>query len=213
MHTEPPMIDDARVLAIEIRDNGERLIDASQHGIRTAREHPRATSPATTRFWCRRSVVDRLILVGRSLPYDIDLVLTEAHRPLDLQRQYCESGLKAVQAAQPGLSTVAAETEAAKCVAPPRNTPPHSTGGAVDVILMAGAEELGMGCELNEQCDAMRTEFGDLTPDAMTNRQVLLTSMQNAGFVHYGHEWWHYSYGDRYWAHATGVGEALFGGL
>jgi D-ala-D-ala dipeptidase len=26
--------------------------------------------------------------------------------------------------------------------------------------------------------------------------------MVGAGFVNYGYEWWHYSYGDRYWAHA-----------
>jgi zinc D-Ala-D-Ala dipeptidase len=31
------------------------------------------------------------------------------------------------------------------------------------------------------------------------------------GLVNYPTEWWHYSYGDRYWALATGAAAALYG--
>ena len=127
------MIDDPVVLAVVIRDNGEPLVDASQRGIRTAAQHPRVTSPAETRFWCRESVVERLLRADESLPGGTDLVLTEAHRPLDLQRRYWETDLEVVRAANPGLSADEVETETAKYVAPPWITPPHSTGGAVDV--------------------------------------------------------------------------------
>jgi hypothetical protein len=32
-----------------------------------------------------------------------------------------------------------------------------------------------------------------------------------AGMLNYPTEWWHWSYGDRYWAHATGADTALYG--
>jgi D-alanyl-D-alanine dipeptidase len=37
--------------------------------------------------------------------------------------------------------------------------------------------------------------------------------MVGAGLVNYGYEWWHYSYGDRYWAHAGGERAARYGSL
>jgi len=32
-----------------------------------------------------------------------------------------------------------------------------------------------------------------------------------AGLVNYPTEWWHWSYGDRYWAMATGAPAAIYG--
>ena len=213
MRNEPVMIDDARVVAIEIVDCGELLVDTRSEGVRVPAEHPRATSPAKTRFWCRESVLTLLKAADDSLPDGIDLVLTEGHRPLDLQRTYWEADLQNVRDAHPELSAEAAAIETAKYVAPPWIVPPHSTGGAVDVILFAGDDELPMGCELNEQCPAMRTEFDGLTRDELRNRRLLVDTMTSVGFVNYGHEWWHYSYGDRYWAFATGADTAIYTGL
>jgi D-alanyl-D-alanine dipeptidase len=41
---------------------------------------------------------------------------------------------------------------------------------------------------------------------------LLVTAMTSVGFVNYAHEWWHYSYGDRYWAYATDSA-AIYDGL
>jgi D-alanyl-D-alanine dipeptidase len=35
--------------------------------------------------------------------------------------------------------------------------------------------------------------------------------MRATGFVNYPTEWWHWSYGDRYWAYALGKRIAFFG--
>lgn len=205
------MIGDPRVLQVEINDCGEPLVDVRTLGLRTARDHPRATSPAETRFWCRQSVANRLLAVNARLGH-FDLVVTEAHRPLDLQRLYWETDLASVMSARPELTSEQAAAETAKYVAPPWIVPPHTTGGAVDVILMRGDLELPMGCDLNEQCDAMRTAYEHLDAEHRYNRDVLVNAMHASGFVNYGHEWWHYSYGDRYWAYATGS-TAIYGGL
>jgi D-alanyl-D-alanine dipeptidase len=35
--------------------------------------------------------------------------------------------------------------------------------------------------------------------------------MSTAGFLNYPTEWWHFSYGDRYWALDTGEQTAIYG--
>ncbi len=42
-------------------------------------------------------------------------------------------------------------------------------------------------------------------------RDRLAIVMSEAGFVNYPHEWWHFSYGDQYWAWRTGALAALYG--
>nr|MDT0664632.1 M15 family metallopeptidase [Micromonospora sp. DSM 115978] len=46
---------------------------------------------------------------------------------------------------------------------------------------------------------------------ARRNREVLRQAMTAAGFVNYPTEWWHWSYGDRYWALLTGASAARYG--
>jgi len=209
VEAETVMIDDARVVALDIEENGEPLVDVRSIGLRVVEHHPRATSTAETRFSCRQAVADRLVVADEELG-DIDLVLAEGHRPLALQTLYWETTMASLRETRPELNETETANEAAKFIAPPSIVPPHSTGGAVDVILMRGDDELFMGSELNEQGEAMATDYPDLAPEYRQSRLLLVKSMHDAGFVNYGHEWWHYSYGDRYWAYATG-GTAMYG--
>jgi D-alanyl-D-alanine dipeptidase len=39
---------------------------------------------------------------------------------------------------------------------------------------------------------------------------TLAAALSAAGFVNYPTEWWHWSYGDRYWAMVTGEPAALY---
>jgi len=57
----------------------------------------------------------------------------------------------------------------------------------------------------------MRTYASDVPEKARKRREELVRAMEKAGFVNYGHEWWHYSYGDRYWALLRGESAAIYG--
>lgn len=48
-------------------------------------------------------------------------------------------------------------------------------------------------------------------PKVARAEAVLGTALASAGLVNYPSEWWHWSYGDRYWALATGTSSALYG--
>jgi hypothetical protein len=50
-----------------------------------------------------------------------------------------------------------------------------------------------------------------LSPAARARRQTLAETMTSAGFVNYPTEWWHWSFGDRYWAAMTAAPAAIYG--
>ncbi|WP_394619665.1 dipeptidase [Lentzea sp. JNUCC 0626] len=72
--------------------------------------------------------------------------------------------------------------------------PPHLAGAAVDLSL----------------CTVDQVEL-DLTTEDLRHRDVLAEALRGAGLVNCPDAWWHWSYGDRYWAHLTGSPQAWYG--
>ena len=50
-----------------------------------------------------------------------------------------------------------------------------------------------------------------LDPGFGPGKALLARVLCREGLVNYPTEWWHYSFGDRYWALATGAAAALYG--
>ena len=50
-----------------------------------------------------------------------------------------------------------------------------------------------------------------MTGGARAARDLLARALTDAGLVNYPTEWWHWSFGDRYWALVTGAPVALYG--
>jgi len=75
--------------------------------------------------------------------------------------------------------------------------------------------ELDLGTPVNatpeESGGRCYTDSPDLDAPARHNRAVLSAALRGAGFVNYPTEWWHWSYGDRYWAMVTGAEAAIYG--
>ncbi|MBY0545513.1 MAG: hypothetical protein K2Q14_08225, partial [Gammaproteobacteria bacterium] len=59
--------------------------------------------------------------------------------------------------------------------------------------------------------DLCLTESSLIDQEVRDNRQILLDVMQAQGFVNYPTEWWHFSYGDRYWAYMQSRESAIYG--
>ena len=87
--------------------------------------------------------------------------------------------------------------------------------GAVDLTLCdpSGAE-LDLGTPLDatpEQSDGACYTDAPLPQPAAANRAVLVHVLRAAGLVNYPTEWWHWSYGERYWAFGAGAHHAVYG--
>lgn len=204
----PPdaLIDDPRVLALPLHEVGEPLVRPS---IGTW-AHPRVRSQAASRFLVRAGVAQRLRAADAALAGG-SIVLAEGHRPVEVQQRFWDHRYGAVRAANPEWSDAACRAETAKFVAPTDGAPPHSTGAAVDVIVVGSdGSAVDMGSALNDPGPLMATH-ADVPSAARRWRDRLVAAMEGAGFVNYPHEWWHFSYGDRYWAWRTGARAALYG--
>jgi D-alanyl-D-alanine dipeptidase len=85
----------------------------------------------------------------------------------------------------------------------------------VDLTLAdESGKEIDIGTRLNadpeESNNACFTLAANISDSARANRQLLINTMSKSGFVNYPTEWWHWSYGDRYWAYHTNNPFAFF---
>ncbi|GAA2461436.1 hypothetical protein GCM10010433_74610 [Streptomyces pulveraceus] len=104
---------------------------------------------------------------------------------------------------------------ASRYVSPP-DIAPHNAGAAVDLTLAdAAGHELDLGTRMNadpeESEGACYTRAAHISEEARANRRRLGTALTAVGLVNYPTEWWHWSFGDRYWALVTGEAAALYG--
>ena len=97
----------------------------------------------------------------------------------------------------------------------PLDVAPHPAGAAVDLTLIDGdGNELDMGTEFDAMpADVEEKTFTDssrISQLQRLNRSNLTRVLSTVGMVNYPSEWWHWSYGDKYWAFMKG-GTALYG--
>ncbi|THA26158.1 hypothetical protein E4198_16985 [Streptomyces sp. RKND-216] len=91
----------------------------------------------------------------------------------------------------------------------------HSPPRGVCVRRPALERELDLGAPVNASPEKSTggccTAAGNISPEARALRAVPGTALEGAGFVNYPTGWWHWSYGDRYWALHTGAAAACYG--
>jgi D-alanyl-D-alanine dipeptidase len=195
------LLSDPQVSAVPVRDNGESLV--------------RLDASIGRRTFVRSGLAHRLAIAQAALPLGIGLHVVEGHRTAASQQAIVASYSAELCAAHPGISADDLDRLSSRFVAP-LDVAPHVAGAAVDLTLVdACGHELDLGTPIDatpEQSNG-RCYFAatDISPDARANRDLLARVLTQAGLVNYPTEWWHWSYGDRYWALVTGAGHAIYG--
>ncbi|MGM9379288.1 M15 family metallopeptidase [Streptomyces longwoodensis] len=206
------LMSDRRVAAIPVQERGEVLLDARAHGLMV---DDRKQDAAGAWAHVRQGVLTRLQQAQSLLPGGVQLLFIEGYRPPSLQRRYFEEYSDELARAHPGWKAAELREAASRFVSPPESAP-HSAGAAVDVTLIDHqGRELDMGTRVNaspeESEGACYTDAPNLSARARTNRATLGDALSTAGLINYGTEWWHWSFGDRYWALQTQQPAALYG--
>jgi zinc D-Ala-D-Ala dipeptidase len=198
------LLSDPRVSAVPLVDNREPLValDAS-------------FGPA--RALVRQGVATRLAAAQTLLSGGLRLCVVEGHRSAADQQAIIARYSAEVCAAHPGISPGDLDRLVSRFVSP-LAVAPHVAGAAVDLTLVdAHGHEVDMGTPVDatpEQSDgACYFASVDISRFARSHRRLLSTVLTWSGFVNYPTEWWHWSYGDRYWALATGAPAAVYGPL
>jgi D-alanyl-D-alanine dipeptidase len=207
------LLSDNRIAAIPLGDNGEPLIDLRQ--IPQLLIDERLADPAGAYAQMREGTAARLLAAQRALPAGLRLLVVEAYRPLSLQTAYFEGYKDELRHAHPDWDGRRLHVEASKYVSPPE-VAPHSTGGTVDLTLCTeDGVELDLGTPVNASplasADACFTASPHISAAARKNRGILSAALSGAGLVNYPTEWWHWSFGDRYWAMTAKTAGTLYG--
>lgn len=205
---------DSRVTGIPVSDNGEDLADVRAHGLRVSSYR---ADDAGDFAQVRAGLAARLRHAAEALPRGVHLLLVEGYRPPVLQRRYFGEYLDSLRAASPGSDEEELRMLASRYVSPPA-VAPHSAGAAIDLTLCDGdGTELDLGTPVNatpeQSAGACYTQHPSVTGQARRNRDTLAGALRAAGLVNYPTEWWHWSYGDRYWAMAAGAPAAIYGAV
>lgn len=207
------LLADPRVVGTPVAECGEPLVDL--RGVGTLRLDGRKRDPAGAFAHLRRGVVSRLEQAQALLPPGLRLLVVEGYRPPALQERYFTEYREELRALDPGSTGTALDRAASRYVSPP-DVAPHCAGAAVDLTLVAeDDEELDLGTAVNaspeESAGRCYTGSPDVPPPARAHRRILGAALSAAGLINYPTEWWHWSYGDRYWAVVTGAPAALYG--
>ncbi|MFF3668171.1 M15 family metallopeptidase [Microtetraspora malaysiensis] len=205
------LISDPRVTSLPVEECGEPLHDVRGR----LRVDGRLADDAGAYAHLREGVLARLEDAQALLPAGYHIVVVEGYRPPALQRTYFEDYKDELRAAFPEMSPEELHSAASRYVSP-IEVAPHTAGAAVDLTLCGDdGVELDMGTAVNDNPEqsggACYTDAPGIGDDARQNRKVLGAALEAVGLVNYPTEWWHWSYGDRYWAMTVGADAAVYG--
>ena len=201
----PVLIGDPRIARIPVDDNGEPLVPLDW-----------MPGPATgAARLVRAGLADRLAAAQEALPDGLRLRLSEGFRRAGDQQAIIDGYAATLRRSRPEAGPAEIARLTSRYVAP-LAVAPHVAGAAVDLTLAdAEGRELWLGCPLDatpEESDgACYFDAPDLDREARAHRELLRLVLAGSGLVNYPTEWWHWSFGDRYWAHRTGADRACYG--
>ncbi|WP_016910451.1 M15 family metallopeptidase [Streptomyces xiaopingdaonensis] len=207
------LMGDDRVARMPVRECGEPLVDCRE----AVRVDGRRGDAAGEWARLRAGVLELLVRAEALLPRDRRWLLVEGYRPLALQHRIGDGYLAALRERRPRAGERELRTLASRWVAP-AETAGHVAGAAADLTLCtASGAEVDLGCPEaatpEESAGACFTAARGIGAAAAAERRAMAEALGSVGMVNYPTEWWHWSFGDRYWAWSTGAEAAGYGPL
>ena len=163
--------------------------------------------------YLRKTVADKVNQAQASLPSGYKLRAGSAMRTLAMQKHGWDNYHKRLREEHPQWPLSALRRATNKYFAPyDQKAPPgHCTGGAIDVGLLDADGNAMDLTSPTEGWQAAYTWSDLLSPEAKSNRMIMVEAMLGAGFSNCRDEFWHYSYGDSAWAVRVGERECPYG--
>jgi len=213
---------------IPIHESGEKLVALSHFADKMRlRIEPmyfrQGIFGAIPEIYVRESVFLKIEKALGIMPKNMELVIWDGWRPLATQQALFDVFKSRISTDMPNLSEEELLNRTSVYVSLPSSDPqkpsPHSTGGAVDLtVAYRGGDLLEMGTDYDDFSEKARTVFFELDNSVLTkskidwreNRRLLYAIMTEAGFTNYPEEWWHFDYGDQFWASISSSQHALY---
>ena len=181
---------------------------------------------AISESFARESVISRLEQASTLLPKGFAFVVWDAWRPLSVQQILFDKFKSQILSESPDINRDELLNRTSVYVSLPSADPlkpsPHNTGGAIDLTIAdQNGNLLEMGTDFDDFTKKAQTIFFEKEDDALQkneivyreNRRLLYAVMISVGFTNYPEEWWHFDYGDQFWASISGAQNALYSNI
>ena len=154
------------------------------------------------RAFLRKTIVRMVCQAKSHLPRGMTFVIESAWRSQYLQEKIFQAFAKSF--------TI---KEAEKYVAPFKGkyASGHMTGGAVDLRLWKNGRKVPMKSSKLTYQENAKSFQPKLPLYIQKNRQIMFDALQKAGLANYPEEYWHWSYGDIWWARRKKKKVAIYG--
>jgi len=169
-----------------------------------------------TKCYMRQTVFEKCIqavTLLRSIYANYALVIYDAWRPTCVQHALFDQFKAETKKNNPTLSDAECIKKTATFVSIPNTDPrcpsPHLTGASVDLTIVNQYKTpLDMGTVFDDFTEKAHTDYYELNAsdqyqDIRHNRRLLYHIMTSVGFSNYPYEWWHFDYGNQFWAQST----------
>jgi D-alanyl-D-alanine dipeptidase len=200
--------------SIRIIDKQEPLVDVKKYCSGIVIDIGKERLKIEKTAYLRRSVAKMLGFAKRALPDGMNFIIGDAWRPPYIQTKIYFGFIERFGKKHPNWDRKKILEEVNKYVAPSKgiDASGHMSGGAIDLrIIDKNGNKVPMKRKkLSYQQNALSDQ--KLLPVYIRkNREILFFAMKNAGFSNYPKEYWHWSYGDYFWAKRNGKNRAFYG--
>lgn len=224
-HVIPRVTSIAGWNTITIKQRDERLISLSGLSDRMIIKpmyHLQNVEGAINAVYLRESAAELLIKAADRLPQGTNFLIYDGWRPLAVQEALYRKYEQHFRQLKPELNEEELARYVSQFVSKPSVSPdkpsPHLTGGSVDLSLInADGVELDMGTSFDDFTERSETAYyedgvlSEADKVCRDNRRLLHYALTDVGFSNYYKEWWHFDYGNQFWARARGYSEAFYG--
>ena len=199
-----------------IKDNKEKLVSVlnlfKKNGVLIYYVPPKEIAEIKQDLLLRKTAAELLLKAAKNLPKGYIFKISEGYRPLWFQKLEFDKIFADFKKKNPKWSQKKVWEQTTIYIADPKLSPPHASGGTFDLtITTKEGKEIDMGTKLNSVNIKSNTFNKSFTKKQKDNRALLFETLTADGFVNIPSEWWHYSYGDQYWAIYFQKPFAIFG--
>jgi D-alanyl-D-alanine dipeptidase len=216
---------------IAVSENGEELISL------TKINHPQIVvesqyylmqiEGSVNDCYVRKSVADKLVKATGLLPLNYRFIVWDTWRPVEVQQSLFNEYKDKFRDDKPHFTDEDLMEFTQTYVSLPSTDiskpSPHLTGGSIDLsILDDKGNLLNMGTEFDDFTIKASTRYFEEKLEnneylkfeekrALQNRRLLFHILSSVGFTNYCEEWWHFDYGNQFWAKVSQSESAIYG--
>lgn len=209
--------------SVIIEENHDSLISLSAKGNPRILFEPyyylQQIPGAINECYLRETVYTKLCEALTYLPNGYGFKIFDAWRPFEVQAFLFYNEVERLKNLENKSKEDAIELAKDFVSFPGRNpTKPfvHSTGGAIDITITDEHNNpLEMGTPFDDFSPMSYTSFFEESDynEIKRNRKLLYAILTGVGFTNFPSEWWHFDFGDPFWAAETKENIAVYGGI